>query len=67
MAHSLPTEALIKRSLAAWQSAGLAVAGIEVAPDGTVRILAPIDALRVASTREGVEGNTCDRVFDSGA
>ena len=59
-AHALPSEALIRRALAAWQGAGLPVGGVEVRPDGTVRVLAPIEALRIASADAA---NSCDDAF----
>lgn len=62
MAHALPTEALIKRALGAWQSCGLAVGGLEVMPNGTVRILAPAEVLRLASQGQAVV-NSCDGLF----
>lgn len=38
------TEARIKRALAAWLAAGQQLGGLEVAPDGTIRILASAPA-----------------------
>lgn len=62
-AHALTSEALIRRALAAWTDAGLPVGGVEVAPDGTVRILAPAQADSLALARQGARGNSCDAVF----
>lgn len=63
-AHALTSEALIRRALAAWQDAGLPVGGVEVAPDGTVRILAPSEVAAIASSRgQHGKGNTCDDIF----
>lgn len=55
------TEASVKRRtaavLAAWREAGLPTAGVELAPDGTLRILASTPApVQPASGR----GNSCD-------
>lgn len=61
-AHALTSEALIRRALAAWTDAGLPVGGVEVAPDGTVRILAPSEVAALAS-RDQRKGNTCDELF----
>lgn len=36
------TKAKIERVLQAWVSLGLAVGGVEVSPDGTVRVLPPL-------------------------
>ena len=53
------TEARIKRALAAWLAAGQQLGGLEVAPDGTVRILAsappkaPDDAMDAWLARRG--------------
>lgn len=60
MPAARPTQALIERSLAAWQAAGLTVGGMEVSPDGTIRIVAPTEAHRLSS-RKGAE--TCDDIF----
>lgn len=36
------TEAAIKRALAAWTATGMAVGSLQIAPDGTIRIEAPV-------------------------
>jgi hypothetical protein len=51
------TKAVIARAIAAWVEAGLTPAGVEIAPDGTLRILAsPPAADKAAPGR----GNSCD-------
>lgn len=60
MPAARPTERLISRALAAWTNAGLAVGGIEVRPDGSIRILAPGEAKPVPSS---AEGQSCDDIF----
>jgi hypothetical protein len=63
-AHALTSEALIRRALAAWTDAGLPVGGVEVTPDGTVRILGLEQAAILASARgQNAKGNTCDDIF----
>lgn len=62
MPAARPTESLIRRTLAAWQAAGLDVGGVEVHPNGTVRILAPSAAAPLPSPQSG-GGNTCDKLF----
>lgn len=37
------TEAAIRRAISAWRAAGLPVGAVEVSPDGTIRIMTPID------------------------
>lgn len=59
MPAARPTEALIARALRAWRAAGLEVGAIEVAPDGTVRILASPPA----SAQPPAGGNSCDGRF----
>lgn len=36
------TEAQIKRALSAWKGCGLDVGGMEILPDGTIKITAPV-------------------------
>ena len=63
MAKAQPTAALIRNVLDAWkQHSGLPVGGVEVRPDGTVRVLAPIEALRIASA-DAAGKTTCDGAF----
>ena len=51
------TEAAIRRALAAWRAEGLPVGGMELAPDGTIRILASAPAGPQAAPERG---NSCD-------
>lgn len=37
------TKAAIKRAIDAWREAGLEVGGMEVTPDGLIRITRPVD------------------------
>ena len=60
MPAARPTEALIERTLRAWQSCGLPVGGIEVKGDGTIRVLAPSQIRPLVSGRED---NSCDVLF----
>jgi hypothetical protein len=53
-------EARVKRLLSTWAAAGQDVGAVEIAPDGTIRILAP-DAVTPLRSKAG--GNTCDDVF----
>lgn len=61
MPAAKPTQSLIKRALEAWLECGLPVGGVHVAPDGSVKILAPGEAEGVPSRI--VEGNSCDAIF----
>lgn len=63
MPAARPSKALIARTLEAWQAAGLAVGGLEVRPDGTLRVLAPEAIDRVASTPAAREAARCDELF----
>lgn len=60
MPAARPTEALIERSLRAWQACGLPVGAVEVRPDGSIRILAVAPDTALPS-RTG--GNSCDDLF----
>jgi len=60
MPAARPTEALIERSIRAVQACGLPVHGVEVSPDGSIRILAVAQPVAVASP---AGGNTCDNLF----
>lgn len=61
MPAARPTEKLISRALAAWTGAGLDVGGIEVHPDGTIRILAPGNLTAHPAPKKG---NTCDALLN---
>jgi hypothetical protein len=61
MPAARPTQSLIERSLAAWKAAGLEVGGMEVQPDGTIRIVAPGETAPLRSRPKGA--NTCDQLF----
>lgn len=37
------TEAAIRRAIAAWKAAGLPVGSVEIGPDGTIKIMSPVD------------------------
>jgi hypothetical protein len=65
MPAAKPTQGLIKRALEAWLECGLPVGGVHVAPDGSVKVLAPSECEGVASRAEG--GNTCDDIFGAGS
>jgi hypothetical protein len=64
MADPRSIEARARRLLSVWAEAGQNVGAIEIAPDGTIRILAP-DA--VTPLRSGSGENTCDDVFRTGS
>lgn len=53
-------EARARRLLSVWAEAGQHVGALEIAPDGTIRILAP-DAVTPLPSKDG--GNTCDEKF----
>lgn len=53
-------EARARRLLSVWAASGRDVGAVEIAPDGTIRILAP-EAVTPLPSRTG--GNTCDDVF----
>lgn len=40
------TKAEITRAITAWKACGLVVGGLDVLPDGTIRIIAPVDKPR---------------------
>lgn len=66
MAAARASEALIRRALIAWQEAtGREPGGVEVSPDGTVRVLAsPGDS---AAPSPKPRGRSCDDIFSEGA
>ena len=55
MPAARPTEALIERSLRAWQACGLPVGAVEVRPDGSIRISAIVAAVPVALPETGAD------------
>lgn len=57
-------EARLKRLLSTWTEAGQDVGAVEVAPDGTIRILAP-HAVPALPSR--AEANSCDDIFGTGS
>lgn len=61
MPSARPTEAQIARAIRAAQKCGVTVHGLEVAPGGTVRILAdpPMTGLALG----GPEEDACDALF----
>lgn len=61
MPAARPTEAQIARAIRAAQKCGVEVRGIEVAPGGTVRILA--DAPEAGLALGAPEEDACDAMF----
>lgn len=61
------TKRLVRVALEAAQEAGFDVAGFEVGPGGTVRILAPDAVKRVASSPESGEEDAWDRAMSGEA
>lgn len=49
------TRADIERAVAGAKKAGLTLAGVEIAPDGTIRLLAPIEKPEQGDTRKPLE------------
>lgn len=66
MPAARPTAAAIKRAINAWTDCGLTVGAIEVAPDGTIRIVAASSAAPLPSGKSPEEME-CDRLFGMGA
>lgn len=63
----MPTAALIRRTIKAAEQAGLEVTGVEVRPDGTLRVLASAtDSAHPAPATER-EKAVCDEMFGTGA
>ena len=61
MPAARPTEAQIARAIRAAQKCGVVVHGIEVAPGGTVRIIA--DAMPTGLASGAPEESACDELF----
>lgn len=62
----MPTAALIRRTIKAAEQAGLEVTGVEVRPDGTLRVLAnPTDSDQPAPATQR-EKAVCDELFGTG-
>jgi hypothetical protein len=58
------TQAAYERALRAWVRAGSPGRGVEIAPDGTVRVLAGLPDEAVASPSVGGDGgNSCDEAL----
>lgn len=57
-------EARARRLLSIWAEAGQGVGALEIAPDGTIRILAPEAVTPLPSQPEA---NSCDDIFDTGS
>ena len=55
------TESAMRRALSVWMDKGLPVAGMEVMPDGTIRILASSPEPRHPAPQTG--RNSCDDLF----
>lgn len=47
------TKAEMARALEAWKGQGLPIGGMEILPDGTIRIIAPMDARKESPHDEG--------------
>lgn len=60
MSNPRSIEARARRLLSVWAEAGQLVGALEIAPDGTIRILAP-GAVTPLPSKSG--GNTCDEKF----
>lgn len=43
MPAARPSKAAIKRAIDAWRDAGLEVGGMEITPDGMIRLMRPVD------------------------
>lgn len=54
-------EARARRLLSVWEQSGRGVGALEIAPDGTIRILATDSVAPVPSPTGGK--NTCDDIF----
>lgn len=63
----MPTAALISRTIKAAEKAGLVVTGVEVRPDGTLRVLANRDDSDQPATATEREKAACDELFGVGA
>lgn len=63
MPTSRLTEAKMTKAIRAWKDAGLEVGSVEIAPDGTFKILAPKDESPLPSTAIERETANCDEIF----
>jgi Tfp pilus assembly PilM family ATPase len=62
----MPTAALIRRTIKAAEQAGLEVTGVEVRPDGTLRVLANRDDSDHPAPAAEREKAACDELFGTG-